>query len=139
VNDDDATTLLLEPLLLSYAIPSLVHTHTNLPTHTRTHKRKRKFQRTLQNNLDFNTLCKTIATHFAKQKIPIHFACKNKLQRALRNNCHALCESISTDFAKHAGQETGKNGRDPIRSPVRTPNSTTVFLSGSAGNLLLTF
>jgi hypothetical protein len=139
VNDDDATTLLLLPLLLSYAIPSLAHAHTNPPTHTHTHKRKQKFQRTLQNNFDFNTLCKNNCNALCETKNSNTLCMQKQLQSALRNNCDALYESISTDFAKHAGQETQKNVRDSIRSPVRSPNSTAVFFSGGAGNLLLTF
>jgi hypothetical protein len=135
VNDDDATTLLLLLLLLSYAIPSLAHAHTN----PRTHKRKQKFQRTLQNNFDFNTLCKTIATHFAKQIIPTHSACKN--------DCNALSETTATHFANQF-QRTLPNTQvrkrrkmagtqfDPPFEPLIRQQ---FFLSGGAGNLLLTF
>ncbi len=94
---------------------SISRAHTN--PHTHTHKRKQKFQRTLQNNFDFNTLCKTTATHFAKQKIPTHFACKNNCNALCETIATHFCESISTDFPKHAGQERQKIGRDQFDPP----------------------
>ncbi len=136
---DDTPAVAATAFLRDSISRARTHQPTHTHTHTHTHKRKQKFQRTLQNNFDFNTLCKNNCNALCETKNSNTLCMQKQLQSALRNNCDALYESISTDFAKHAGQETQKNVRDSIRSPVRSPNSTAVFFSGGAGNLLLTF